>query len=199
MVIKIYNNTYDEKFKYDFYSITRSYLFNMSDNDYVELYINNNFKECDIYKKCKSIADKLDTLNNRTIIDEIIFEFDFYEKSILIGDIKKVIVRLDYLKTLGENLSLLGYDIFDFNKYLEDMIISDSDIAISMNANVSNNVKLMNIHKSKGLEFSICYFAGYSSKFNRQDINNLINFDKDFGFILPFYDDGIGSTIVKEL
>ena len=42
MVIKIYNNTYDEKFKYDFYSITRSYLFNMSDNDYVELYINNN-------------------------------------------------------------------------------------------------------------------------------------------------------------
>ena len=57
----------------------------------------------------------------------------------------------------------------------------------------------MNIHKSKGLEFSICYFAGYSSKFNRQDINNLINFDKDFGFILPFYDDGIGSTIVKEL
>lgn len=199
MVIKIYNNTYDEKFKYDFYSIARSYLFNMSDNDYVELYINNNFKECDIYKKCKSIADKLDTLNNRTIIDEIIFEFDFYEKSILIGDIKKVIVRLDYLKTLGENLSLLGYDIFDFNKYLEDMIISDSDIAISMSANVSNNVKLMNIHKSKGLEFSICYFAGYSSKFNRQDINNLINFDKDFGFILPFYDDGIGSTIVKEL
>ncbi len=110
-------------------------------------------------QKCKSIADKLDTLNNRTIIDEIIFEFDFYEKSILIGDIKKVIVRLDYLKTLGENLSLLGYDIFDFNKYLEDMIISDSDIAISVNANVSNNVKLMNIHKSKGLEFSICLFC----------------------------------------
>ncbi len=199
LVIRIYNKIYDEKFKYDFYSISRSYLFSDSDENYANYYINNNFKDSEIYKKCKNISSKLDSLNNRTIIDEIIKEFNFYEKSILVGDIKKVIIRLDYLKTLGENLSLLGYDIFGFNTYLEDMIINDSDITISMKANVPNNVKLMNIHKSKGLEFPICYFAGYSSKFNRQDINNAINFDKDLGFILPFYDDGLGSTIVKQL
>lgn len=199
LVIRIYNKIYDEKFKYDFYSISRSYLFSDNDENYANYYINNNFKDSEIYKKCKNISSKLDTLNNRTIIDEIIKEFNFYEKSILVGDIKKVIIRLDYLKTLGENLSLLGYDIFEFNTYLEDMIISDSDITISMKANVPNNVKLMNIHKSKGLEFPICYFAGYSSKFNRQDINNAINFDKELGFILPFYDDGLESTIVKQL
>ena len=199
MIIRIYNKIYDEKFKYDFYSIFRSYLFSNSDEVFAEYYINNNFKDSEIYKKCKNIAEKLDTLNNRTIIDEIIKEFDFYEKSILVGDIKKVIIRLDYLKTLGENLSLLGYDIFEFNTYLENMITSDSDITISMSASVPNNVKLMNIHKSKGLEFPICYFAGYSNKFNRQDINNLINFDKELGFILPFYDNGIGNTIIKEL
>lgn len=199
LVIRIYNKIYDEKFKYDFYSISRSYLFSDNDENYANYYINNNFKDSEIYKKCKNISSKLDTLNNRTIIDEIIKEFNFYEKSILVGDIKKVIIRLDYLKTLGENLSLLGYDIFEFNTYLEDMIISDSDITISMKANVPNNVKLMNIHKSKGLEFPICYFAGYSSKFNRQDINNSINFDKELGFILPFYDDGLESTIVKQL
>lgn len=199
LIIRIYNKIYDEKFKYDFYSIFRSYLFSNSDEVFAEYYINNNFKDSEIYKKCKNIAEKLDTLNNRTIIDEIIKEFDFYEKSILVGDIKKVIIRLDYLKTLGENLSLLGYDIFEFNTYLENMITSDSDITISMSASVPNNVKLMNIHKSKGLEFPICYFAGYSNKFNRQDINNLINFDKELGFILPFYDNGIGNTIIKEL
>ena len=199
LIIKIYNKNYDTKFKYDIYSISRSYLFSNSDESFVEYCINNNFKDNEIYKICKSISDKLDTLNNRTIIDEIIEKFNFYEKSILVGDVKKVIIRLDYLKTLGENLSLLGYNIFDFNTYLENMTVNDSDITISMSANVPNNVKLMNIHKSKGLEFSICYFAGYSKKFNRDDLKHLINFDKELGFILPFYDDGIGNTIVKEL
>lgn len=199
LIVRIYNKNYDEKFKYDFYSIFRSYLFNGSDNEFAQYFIDNSFFDTEIFKKCKSISNKLDTLNNKTIIDEIIKEFNFYEKSILVGDINKIIIRLDYLKSLGDNLSLLGYDIFEFNNYLEDMVIKDSDITISMGANVPNNVKLMNIHKSKGLEFPICYFAGYSSKFNREEIKNLINFDKELGFILPFYDDGIGNTIIKEL
>ena len=57
----------------------------------------------------------------------------------------------------------------------------------------------MNIHKSKGLEFPICYFAGFDKAFNKQDLNKMFNFDYDLGLILPFYDDGVGTTILKSI
>ena len=199
MIIRIYNNNLDTKFEYDFYSVMRSYIGNMLDQDYVNYYINKDYKSSEIYNKCLSICDHLDILSNSELIDEIIDKFNFYEKTICVGEMEKFIVRTDYLKSLGDNLSSLGYSIIEFNDYLQDMVLSDSDITFSLNMISSNSVKLMNIHKSKGLEFPICYFAGYSNKFNRLDLNDKMNFDKELGLILPFYDNGIGNTIVKEI
>ncbi len=199
IIIKIYNKEFDKKFKYDFYSIYRSYLYNVDDESYLEYFINNDFKNSELYKKCENISEKINSYSNSELIVEIVNEFDFYENVIKVGDIEKFIVRIDYLKYLGDSLSKLGYSIIEFSDYLNDMVINDSDISFSLNAKVPNNVKLMNIHKSKGLEFPICYFSGYTNKYNRMDLNDKISFDKDLGFILPFYDDGIGNTIVKEL
>ena len=60
----------------------------------------------------------------------------------------------------------------------------------------------MTIHKSKGLEFPICYFAGFASKFNLRDLKERILFDNTYGIILPmvtdFYKDTILKTLVKE-
>ena len=60
----------------------------------------------------------------------------------------------------------------------------------------------MTIHKSKGLEFPICYFAGFNSKFNMRDLKEKILFDNTYGIILPvvtdFYKDTILKTLVKE-
>lgn len=199
LVINIYNHNYNEKFKYDFYSISRSYISDISDSEYLDYYINNNYRETGIYKKCELLSKKLDTLSSRELIEEIIKEFNFYERTIQVGEMEKFFVRIDYLKMLADNLSSLGYSIMDFNNYLQEMTLNDSDITFSLNAKVENNVKLMNIHKSKGLEFSVCYYAGYDNKFNRRDLNNNMNFDNDLGFILPFYNDGIGNTITKQI
>lgn len=196
MVVKIYKH---EDFRYNFYSISRSYIGNMKDQEFLDYYINNNFNESDIYLKCLSISDHLTELSNRQLIEEIVNKFDFYEKTILVGEMDKSIVRIDYLKKIADNLSSLGYSIMEFNDYLKEMVLSDNDITFSINTKVENNVKLMNIHKSKGLEFSICYFAGYSNKFNKMDLNNRISFDKNLGFILPFYEDGLGNSITKFL
>ncbi len=54
--------------------------------------------------------------------------------------------------------------------------------AISANANV---VKVMSIHRSKGLEFPICFLANCSRKFN-----------KDFGDILLNPDLGVGIKLL---
>lgn len=199
LIIRIHNNIFDEKFKYDFYSISRSYISNYNDQVFIDLYNNNKYKDTFIYQICEEISNNLDTISSNILIDEIINKFNFYKHVIKVGEIDKFIVIVDYLKSLSDNLSALGYSILEFNDYLQDMVINDSDITFSLNTKVPNNVKLMNIHKSKGLEFPICYFGGYEKKFNRDELNNTFNFDSKYGFIIPFYDDGIGNTIVKEL
>ena len=60
----------------------------------------------------------------------------------------------------------------------------------------------MTIHKSKGLEFPICYFAGFSSKFNMAELKEKIIYDNKLGLILPkvdnYYKDTILKTILKD-
>ena len=57
----------------------------------------------------------------------------------------------------------------------------------------------MTIHKSKGLEFPICYFAGFSSKFNTSELKEKIIFDNKYGFILPYVNESYKDTILKTL
>ena len=199
LIIHIYNKDYTQKFKYDFYSVLRSFLYNESDEVFVNYFVNNNYYNSDLFKKCENISKILDTLSSKRLIEIILDEFNFYEKAILIGDIDKVIKRCNYLLSLADNLSLLGKSIIEFNEYLNNLIVNDADISFSVNTNVKNNIKLMNIHKSKGLEFPICYFSGFDKAFNKEDLNKMFNFDYNLGMILPFYDDGVGPTVLKSI
>jgi ATP-dependent helicase/nuclease subunit A len=57
----------------------------------------------------------------------------------------------------------------------------------------------MTIHASKGLEYHICYFSGLYKKFNILDLKELLSYSPDYGLILPYYDKGPKSTILKTL
>ena len=57
----------------------------------------------------------------------------------------------------------------------------------------------MTIHKSKGLEYHICYFPGLYETFNTLEIKERFSYDKDFGLILPVCQNGIRSTIYKKM
>jgi ATP-dependent helicase/nuclease subunit A len=62
------------------------------------------------------------------------------------------------------------------------------------------SVKIMSIHKSKGLEFPICYFADFQREFNLMDLNNRISYSNKYGIILPTYNNYVfRDTIIKSL
>ena len=44
-----------------------------------------------------------------------------------------------------------------------------------------NTVRIMSIHKSKGLEFPVVFLAGMGKKFNLRDINSGIIMHPDYG------------------
>ena len=57
----------------------------------------------------------------------------------------------------------------------------------------------MTIHKSKGLEYNICYYAGLYNKFNIRDLRDSFMYDKKYGIITPVFNKGLGDTIYKIL
>ena len=187
---------YDESFKYSFISIMRSYLFNLHDDEIFDYFLNNNYQNSELMKKIYSID--ISNLTSDELLLKIIDEFKFYEKMINIGDIEKHIVTLDYLIDMASNLTKMGYTIKDFYEYLEDLTNKNYEITYSAKLE-DNGVKIMTIHKSKGLEFHLCYYSGLYAKFNISDLKERFIFDKKYGFIVPFISNGIRQTIYKDL
>lgn len=86
-----------------------------------------------------------------------------------------------------ENTSYYG--LFHFLRYIEQLEkyqvdYGEADV-LDENADV---VRIMSIHKSKGLEFPICFVAGLSKKFNMQDTTGRLIADVDLGVGVDFID-----------
>ena len=86
-----------------------------------------------------------------------------------------------------------------FAQYLQELTENELNITYKINENNTNSVKIMTIHKSKGLEYPICYFSGLYKKFNISDLKEKILYDKEYGIMTPYFKNGIGQTIQKEL
>lgn len=189
----------DTDFNHAYASVARSFLFEVSDTEIFDRITNNDFTDDVVMAKINLIKERINSLSNSEILDLIIKDFNIYEKLIMIGDINENIIRLDYLADLASNLSLIGYDIYDFTKYIDDIFTSDLEILYDAKDTTSDSVKIMTIHKSKGLEFYICYFPALNNKFNLDDLKDRFNFYNSFGFITPYYQNGIRRTIYTDL
>ncbi len=198
-IIKVANKEYDQEFKYNFVSIARSFLKEYTDNEILDIITNNKIFKTDIYTTCKELTNNIGLKTPSIIIEEIINKFNFYEKLIKVGDINNSIERIDYILNLASNAEDLGLTIKDFKDYLEEMITSDDTIKYKVGKSTLNCVKIMNIHKSKGLQFPICYYAGLKNKFNFKDLTKRFIYDKNYGIITPYFKEGIGTLFVKEL
>lgn len=199
LIIKIKTKEYDKKFKYYYMSIARSYLFSYQDSDIFETFKDNNFYQDEIFLKASEVAKNLENISCHEFLETILKKFNFYEKCLSYKDIEKTLVRILYLEKLAKNLDDLGYNPYTFANYLEKMIESDEEIKYKLSTVSTDAVKIMNIHKSKGLEFPICYYSGLYKKFNIRDMSNRFTFDNKYGIITPYYKEGIGSLFTKHL
>lgn len=88
-----------------------------------------------------------------------------------------------------ENTSYYG--LFHFLHYIEQLGKYEIDYGeadtLDENADV---VRIMSIHKSKGLEFPVCFVAGLSKKFNLQDTTGCLIADVDMGIGVDCIDSG---------
>ena len=197
LILKIKTRCFDKEFKYYQVSILRSYLYSYDDNKIFKIFKNNKLFDNELFDKCKKISYDIDNLNNIELLNKVIDEFDIYLNTTKVGNINDTIVRIYYLQDLARNLDSLGYSYKDFIEYLNN--IDKTDIKYSLNTDTGDSVKIMNIHKSKGLEFPVCYYTGLHKKFNIADLKDNIFYYNKYGIILPIYKDTISDTFVKEL
>ncbi len=199
LIINTYNKTYLTEFKYSFTSIARSFLFSYSDQEIFDYLDNDNFLDSTIMKKVLEIVESYEIITPRELLELIIEKFDIYSNINLVGNIKDRMTRYEYLINISSNMTDAGYSITEFYNYLDTLINDNYDIKISMSEDSKNSVKIMTIHKSKGLEYHICYYSGLYAKFNISDLKEKFLFDNKYGIITPYFKEGIANTIYKYL
>ena len=198
-IIKIKEDAYDIDFKYDFISIARSFLYEYSDEYIFDIVTNNKIKETTIYNDLSTLSDKLNSYTSSLLFNDILDITDFYNKLNKVGDYEEVNVRLKTINSLSSSLSSLGLSIMDFRDYLTDIIENDEDIKYATYTKEGNSVKILTIHKSKGLEYPICYFADLDHEFNTSELKDKFIVDKKYGLIVPSNLEEIDNSLLKEM
>ena len=199
LLICIKEDRLDNEFKYSYISICRSFLYKLSDEEIYEIYTRDNYKETDLYKKCLGLIDSIDITPISSYLRYVLNEFNYEEKLLTINNIKCFITRSEYLYNLAHSMEEAGNTVYDFIDYLNEIFDNEYDIKFNTNSSNSNSIRIMTIHKSKGLEFPICYFAGFASKFSLSELTDKIIYDNNYGIVLPKVDEYYKDTILKTL
>lgn len=198
-IFKLNRKEYDVEYRYLFTSIARSFLFNIKDEEIYDHLQKQTIAQSPVYQKAFAISQKLTSLNCLELIQTIIDDFAYLKQAQMVGNIDVIWQKLDYLLSLAQDLTKAGLTTLDFITHLERVIDDGLEIKYSVNIGEDDAIKLMNIHKSKGLEFPICYYAGLSTPFNISDVNGQFIFDNTLGFICPYFENGIKETIYKDI
>jgi len=79
--------------------------------------------------------------------------------------------------------------LFNFINFINRMKESSGDLGTAKTLSENENVvRIMSIHKSKGLEFPVCFVSGCGKRFNMMDLNDKVLLHHEMGFGPEFTD-----------
>ncbi len=136
------------------------------------------YRECTVY------------LPVRELLTRLIHDFGYLDYVTALPTGGKKRANVEMLLTRASDFEKTSYfGLFHFIRYMEQLEKYDVDYGgaeqLDENADV---VRIMSIHKSKGLEFPITFVAGLSKRFNMQDVNQSLILDMDLGLATDYVD-----------
>lgn len=159
-------------------------------------------------KKCADFVNMIATLRRRCVVLPLgVFIDEIFEQTNMLnifssrqnGDVKRQnllcvqSIALEFDE--GKNK-----DVHSFLNYFASLENKD----FSLSGNGSDGVKLMSVHKSKGLQFPICILANTANKFNEQDLKDIVIISEENGIAFSYYnalgvktDNNILRTLMK--
>ena len=199
-LLKIIDNPTDEISLVD---ILRSNIGGFSDNELIKIRLSDKYSnfyeallksriqvEDDLKTKIDKFLDQLEKWREEKeykSLDELIWNIyldtGYYNYVGLMqnGEFRQANLKMLFEKAKQyEKASFKG--LFNFIKFIDKLKLSNNDLgAARLIGENENVVRIMSIHKSKGLEFPICFLCGTSKKFNMQDLNQTILLHQDIG------------------
>ena len=142
-------------------------------------------------KKCFQFLQSLEGYNELSLympIDEFIWHIYMdtgyygYAGAMPGGMQRQANLRILFQRAKAyENTSYKG--LFNFINFLSKLKVSSKDMGSAKILGENENVvRIMSIHKSKGLEFPIVFLSGAGKNFNLRDMTKPILFHHDLGF-----------------
>lgn len=126
----------------------------------------------------------------RELLTTLVTDFDYlnYVTALPAGGKRRANVEMLFTRASDfEQTSYFG--LFHFIRYMEQLEKYDVDYGeaegLDENADV---VRIMSIHKSKGLEFPVTFVSGLSKRLNMQDANQSLILDMDLGLATDYVD-----------
>lgn len=120
-------------------------------------------------------------------VDELlgrIYELTSFSAIISAINGNKGIKNLNLLREYARNFESGGYKgLSAFVTYMDKLIENGAELESSSGANgeTDNMVKVISIHKSKGLEYPVCFIACSSKRFNKTDLSDDVLIDSKAG------------------
>lgn len=195
-----------ENLKFSLVSVLRSFVFSISDELIGDIFCNKNilkgFKEVlpELFSDFKEINNVYKYSNISSLLRDILDKFKIYEKIVYLDNPQEVFNRIVFLEEKISNLRNLGFDLIEFINFIDESLIEKVDTDFNESSDVSKDaVNIMTIHRSKGLEFNVCFFLGFSTRFNISELKDKIMFNNERGFIYPYFNEGIKESFYKKL
>ena len=113
----------------------------------------------------------------------------FYEVTSLPGGAQRL-ANVQMLLAKAESFEKSSYSgLFHFIRYIDKIQKYDIEFGEAGIMDEQDDVvRIMTIHKSKGLEFPICFLAGCAGQFNTKDAEKAVICDANYGIGLDFLD-----------
>lgn len=166
---------------HSFLSLARSFLFRMNDDEIFTIVKNKDMNN-PISQIGLELNKLIDVESNSNIYLKALNRFNFFKKLSTTNDIVNKEHEAEYFYNTIVSLDSINYSFDKIASYFKETLDNDSKIKYKLDHSLENGVKLMNIHKSKGLEFPICYFVGLAVKPNLKDESEAV-FDTTYGYL----------------
>ena len=149
----------------------------------VAAYAKNDSRTAEFLKELNLLKTYSCTCSVDELLDRI-YELTSFSAVISAIDGSKGIKNLNLLREYARGFESGGYrGLSAFITYMDKLIENGADLESSSGANgeTENTVKVISIHKSKGLEYPVCFIACSSKKFNKTDLSADVLIDSKAG------------------
>ena len=190
--------------------VLRSPIGNFTDNELVEIRIADQkgyFYEAMLKARIsvkEELKQKIDTFVNmlenwrkdqkEKPLDELIWQiyqetnYYYYVGLLNNGNLRQANLKMLFERAKQyESASFKG--LYNFICFIDRLKLNSGDLSAAKVIGENDNVvRIMSIHKSKGLEFPVVFLSGTGKQFNKQDLNDSILIHQDLGFGPKFID-----------